>query len=221
MAKRITAKQKEEIKWNFINGESVNSLSKKFNFSKVTISRNLKDIIGEEKYKTLSKLNNKSETSSKKKVNQSNIVAHSAKTVSSDKENTNNYSRNHSFFIDQEFVEISPLNIEIDASRQKDITSIPLESVTFPKNVYMIINKYTELEIKPLRDFPKWNFLSSEDLNRQTIQIFVELKEAKRFCTKEEKVIKIPNPNVFQIVSPILNSRGITRIIFDDKLIAI
>ena len=85
----------------------------------------------------------------------------------------------------------------------------------------MIINKYTELEIKLLRDFPKWNFLSSEDLNRQTIQLFIDLKEAKRFCKKEEKVIKVPNTNVFQVVSPILKSRGITRMIFDEKLIAI
>ena len=70
---------------------------------------------------------------------------------------------------------------------QKDLSSIPLDSVIFPKNVYMIINKYTELEIKLLRDFPKWNFLSSEDLNRQTIQLFIDLKEAKRFCKKEER----------------------------------
>ena len=104
---------------------------------------------------------------------------------------------------------------------QKDLSSIPLDSVIFPKNVYMIINKYTELEIKLLRDFPKWNFLSSEDLNRQTIQLFIDLKEAKRFCKKEEKVIKVPNTNVFKIVAPILVKKGISRIVSGEKLISL
>ena len=33
--------------------------------------------------------------------------------------------------------------------------------------------------------------------------------------------IKVPNTNVFKIVSPILKSRGITRIICEDKLISL
>ena len=38
---------------------------------------------------------------------------------------------------------------------------------------------------------------------------------------KEQKVIKVPNTEVFKIVAPQLISRGISRIISDDKLIAL
>ena len=78
-----------------------------------------------------------------------------------------------------------------------------------------------ELAIKYLKDYPDWQFLSEEELNRKTIEIFLDLKEAKRSCNKEQKVIKVPNTEVFKIVAPLLVSRGISRIVSTDKLISL
>ena len=47
------------------------------------------------------------------------------------------------------------------------------------------------------------------------------MKIAKRFCNKEQKVIKVPNTEVFKIVAPILVSRGISRIVNEDCLISL
>ena len=85
----------------------------------------------------------------------------------------------------------------------------------------MIVDKKIELETKLLKDFPEWQFLSQSELNRKTIEIFLDLKTARRFCNKEQKVIKVPNTDVFKIVAPILLSRGISRIVSADKLIAL
>ena len=85
----------------------------------------------------------------------------------------------------------------------------------------MIVDHKIELETKFLREYPEWQFLSKDDLNRKTIKIYIDLKSAKRDCNKDQKVIKIPNTNVFRIVSPILISRGISRIVCDEKLIAL
>ena len=85
----------------------------------------------------------------------------------------------------------------------------------------MIVDKKIELEIKLLKDFPDWEFLPSEDLNRKTIEIYFDVKKAKTVCTKEQKVIKVPNTDVFRIVSPILISRGISRIVSPESLIAL
>jgi len=85
----------------------------------------------------------------------------------------------------------------------------------------MIVDKKIELEIKYLKDYPDWQFLSKDDLNRKTIEIFIDIKNAKRSCNKEQKVIKVPNTEVFKIVAPILISRGISRIVSSDKLIAL
>ena len=56
---------------------------------------------------------------------------------------------------------------------------------------------------------------------RKTIEIFFDLKIAKRFCKSDQKVIKVPNTEVFKIVAPILLSRGISRIVSSDLLIAL
>ena len=50
---------------------------------------------------------------------------------------------------------------------------------------------------------------------------FFNIKLAKSKCNKEQKVIKIPNTNVFQIVAPLLLSRGISRIVSEEELITI
>jgi len=85
----------------------------------------------------------------------------------------------------------------------------------------MIVDNKIELKTKLLRDYPDWQFLSKNELNRITIEIYFDMQVAKRFCSKEQKVIKVPNTNVFKIVAPILVSRGISRIVCPDKLIAL
>ena len=77
------------------------------------------------------------------------------------------------------------------------------------------------LEIKLLKDYPKWHFLSAEELDRKTIEIYYDLKIAKSFCGKDQKVIRVPNTEVFKIVAPILMSRGISRIVSSDNLISL
>ena len=85
----------------------------------------------------------------------------------------------------------------------------------------MIVDKNIELQTKYLKDYPDWQFMSQNELNKKTIEIYLDIKIAKRFCNKEQKVIKVPNTNVFRIAAPILIARGISRIVSADKLIAL
>ena len=203
MAKRLSNKQKEEIADNFINGQTIEELSKNFNFTKLTITRNLKQVIGEDKFKELI------------------LKSKSNKKLIHRKEKTINQISNGEFSQNETFLEIPPLNYEIDNEKQKDLSSTPISEMNFPKTVFMVVDKNIELEIKYLKDFPAWQFLSEEDLNRKTIEIFEDIKIAKNFCKKEQKVIKVPNTEVFRLVAPALISRGISRIISSDKLIAL
>ena len=130
-------------------------------------------------------------------------------------------SGHDNYFESSSFFEITPLNEEIDNLPQKDLSSIPISDMKFPKVVYMVVDKKIELEIKILKDYPDWQFLSENELNRKTIKIYFELSTAKSMCNKEQKVIKVPNPEVFKIAAPILNSRGISRLVTEDKLIAL
>jgi len=214
LAKRLSDKNKEEIINLFIDGKTIENLAIKFNCTKLTISRNLKKEFGEKRFKELTNRVNPSNLKSDNK--QKNIYID--KSV---KKQTFGEDKNEELTKMNEFMEIAPLEYEIDIAEQKDLSSVPISEIDFPKIVYMIVDKKIELEVKYLRDFPSWEFLSKEELNRKTIQIFNELKDAKRFCTKDQKVIKVPNTEVFRIVAPILLSKGISRIINEEKLIAL
>ena len=92
------------------------------------------------------------------------------------------------------------MDLEIDNAVQKDLSSVPLSEIDLPNVVFMIVNKSIELETKFLKEYPDWQFLSREELNRKTIEIFLDLKTAKRFCNKEQKVIKVPNTDVLELL---------------------
>ena len=216
MAKRLSEKQKNEIVRRFCNGCGLDELSTEFNFTKTTIQKNLKKYLGEEEYKNFNK-------KLKYKVEQNQILNKQAKTNKEDEIINNNYSIQDSetSFNLNSFVEIAPLAEEISHSTQKDLSSIPIEEITFPKVVYMIVDKNIELNIRLLKDFPEWQFLPQDDLERKTIEVYYDLKIAKRYCKKDQKVIKVPNPNVFNMVAPILISKGISRIVTSENLIAL
>ena len=222
MGKRLTEKQREEISRLFTSGVNVEDLSHQFNCTKLTISRNIKKKIGIENYNTLVIKNKSNELKiNKNKKNAYKIEKQDQNKIPNRKEDKIKDSLAKDLTLMSEFVEIAPLNLDIDNSPQKDYTSVSILEVNLPKAVYMIVDKKAELEIKYLKDYPKWQFLSQDELKRKTIEIYYDLKIAKSFCQKEQKVIKVPNTDVFKIVAPILNSRGISRIISAENLIAL
>ncbi len=224
MAKRLTEKQKEEIKINFLDNQSVDLLSEKFKCTKTTIIRNLKKSLGEIKYKEILNrlnatfdlknedllVNDNQQINEKNKINKTDDTSISINISNEDKINPF-----------ESFIEITPLDHNFEAVSQKDISSIPLSEIKLPNMVFLIVKKEIELETKYLKDYPEWQFLPQNDLQRKTIEIHFDLKTAKRICNKDQKVIKVPNTDVFRIVAPILISRGISRIVTAENLISI
>ena len=225
MPKRLSNLQKEEIINRFSSGESIDKLSEDYNCTNITIKRNLKKSLGERKYKELIFMGKSSDKLLIKENQNVSIVKDNLikKDHIGSKNNDSNTIENieEDFLEASPFIEITPLNYEIENFPQKDLSSIPINEIDFPKTVFMVVDKKIELEIKYLKDFPNWQFLSKEELDRKTIEIFDELKVAKRFCNKDQKVIKVSNTDVFRLVAPILLSKGISRIVNSDKLIAL
>ena len=225
MAKRLSEEQKKEITKRFSGGESIDKLSEDFNCTNTTIIRNLKKSLGEIKYKELTMMGKSSDQLLRKEY--LNVPINKDKLIKKDQIGNKNQDSNivenieQNFLEASSFIEITPLNYEIESSPQKDLSSIPISEIDFPKTVFMVVDKKIELEIKYLKDYPNWQFLSNEELKRKTIEIFDDLKVAKRICNKEQKIIKVSNTDVFRLVAPILLSKGISRIVNSDILIAL
>ena len=227
MPKRLTAKQKEEIVSSFKSGIAVEVLSQNYSCTNSTIIRNLKKNLGELKFKELfnqsKSIDLKSKTNFKQTKNllKTNFDNQDFKEDSNDVKILNENVTSTNFAPSDSFLEIAPVDFEIDNSSRKELSSVSLSEVEFPKVVYMIVDKGIELEVKLLKDFPGWEFLPDEDLNRKTIEIFFDLNLAKRTCNKEQKVIKVPNTDVFRIAAPVLIAKGISRIVCPENLISL
>ena len=213
MPKKLSKEEKNEIIKLFINGEKILDISEKFNFSKITITRHLKKNFSEEEFNKIKKNCQRKELD----VDISDQLNSNITNIEKESEELN-FKKS---LLDPSFIEITPLDYEIDNVPQKDLSSIPLTEVKLPKMVYMIVDNKIELQTKLLKDYPEWKFLSEDELNRNTIEIFSDIKIAKKFCIKGQKIIKVPNTDVFRITSPILLSRGISRIISAENLISL
>ena len=221
MSNKVSEIQKKEILDAFVNGTKIIELSKNFNFTVPTITRQLKNILGKEKFLEIKNC---------KKVFVEEIAKIESKKLENSQFNQDNYnnlpfSKNSSLkkseMEEQSFFEVPPLFQEVDFNIQKDITSIPISEVKFPNLVFMIVDKNIELVSNYLKELPEWSFLPEDDLNRKIIKIYSDLKNAKRECRKDQKVIKVPNTNVFKVAAPFLVARGISRIISESQLISI
>ena len=147
MAKRLS-EEKRRNSYN-TNGTSIEELAKNFKSTQLTIKRNLKKILGENEYKEFSQ--KKNYDLSKDTVNRQNISlenkdeSHLTHALESPKDEN---------FQHTAFMEITPLNYEIENSLQKDLASMPIKEVQLPNIVYMIVDKNIELAIKDLKDYP-------------------------------------------------------------------
>ena len=222
MTKRLTEKQKEEILKNFKSGISIAVLSKKYSCTKSTIIRNLKKYLGELKFKDF--LNKSKSLKERSQTNDLQKTSFDNEDIKKDSNNPKVLNKDVTalnFDPIDSFFEIPPIDFEMDNSSRKELSSVSISEIDFPKVVYMIVDKKIELEIKLLKDFPEWEFLPDNDLNRKTIEIFFDLNLAKRSCKKDQKVLKVPNVDVFRITAPVLISKGISRIVCPENLIAL
>ena len=143
-------------------------------------------------------------------------------SLSEDKKNKNHHLEESSQNFDKNFEVIAPLIVGFDfnlKNKESDFEILNYESL--PESVYMIVDKKVELDLQPISDLPEWSFLPENELKRNAILLFSNQRTAKRSCSRNQKVIKIPNTSIFQISKSYLLSRGITRLILEDSLIAL
>ena len=121
-----------------------------------------------------------------------------------------------------DFKEVAPLvsSFGFEAKEQKVDCNI-LDQDILPECVYMIVDKKVELEYQPISDLSEWSFLPEDELKRYAILLYSDQRSAKRNCSRNQRVIKIKNTNVFQISKSHLLLKGITRLIIDDSLISL
>ena len=124
--------------------------------------------------------------------------------------------------LNSNFDEIEVLSSSFDFYQKKDENDFEiLDFESLPDSVYMIVDKKVELDLHTISDLPEWSFLPESELKRTAIVLYYHQRTAKRICTRNQRVIKIPNTNIFNLSKSYLISKGVTRLILEDSLIGL
>ena len=233
ISRRLTKTEKAEILEAYRAGDNINSLAEKYNCAYNTINRTVKTLLSNSEYLLLkeerSKISNKKdkifddETVKEKKedLEYLNPLILSKDTLNNEDSSFHPDDQNNQN-IDNNFELIEPLLSSFDfnqANQKSEFEILHFESL--PEIVYMIVDKKVELDSQLISDLPEWSFLPEEELHRNAILLFANQRSAKRNCSRNQRVIKIPNTSVFKLSKSYLISKGITRLILEDSIIAL
>ena len=144
-----------------------------------------------------------------------------AEISSSELQNNDNFGQSkNNLASENKFDEIVPLLPNFDFEKE-ELEFELLNQENLPECVYMIVDKKVELEVRPISDLPEWSFLPDNELQRNAILLFSNQRTAKRNCSRNQRVIKVPNTSVFKVSKSYLLRKGITRLILEDSIIAL
>ena len=95
----------------------------------------------------------------------------------------------------------------------------PLSKATLPRTCYIVIDKFAELIVRPLKDFADLGQISGEEIQQRTLPVFDNHRVAKRFSNQRtQRVIKVPDSKVFYKTTQHLKLKGITRLLVDGNI---
>ncbi len=240
MAAKLTEIIKKEMLEGFSKGKSLTLIAKEYGCTPSTVTRAVKSFLTEAEFAELKSSRSKNKTLkdnvsnipseqnqlSKKYIVNDGIKNSKLKTENKIKDSTlvkedSNLESSLTSNDYEAFTEIIPFGIEPFSEEQKEVACKPLSSESLPNTVFMLISKNNELESKPLKEFPDWSFLPKKDQNRLAIPLFSTHRDAKHSCLRNQKILKVPDSNVFLISLSYLISKGITRLIIDESLISL
>ncbi|OWY65946.1 transposase [cyanobacterium TDX16] len=95
---------------------------------------------------------------------------------------------------------------------------LPLSEAMLPRTCYIVIDRMAELITRPLRDFGDLGQIPVQEVQQKTLPIFDNHRVARRFSSKRDRVIKVPDSRMLQKTRSQLQSKGITRLLFDGRV---
>ncbi len=108
-----------------------------------------------------------------------------------------------------------------DVVSQVNLEILPLASASLPRTCYLVIDRSSELIVKPLQEFSYLGSIPDGETQLKTLPVFDNHRIAKRFSHRREKVIKVPDGKLLQKTSSYLYDKGITRLLVKGKLYGI
>ena len=240
---RLTDSQKQELLTRYRQGESSAALADAFGCSANTVSRTVRSLLSAEEYSDLKASRArgsavKPEPVSSEPVESDAVAAQatdepvddSASALALDDaddfgaDEPDDFSEEEpsgAFAGGEEFHEVAVLPLDLPQVNTQQLHCLPFEAGVLPDSVYMLVDKTVELDPRPLSEFPELGVAGPEELDHQALCLFTSPRTAKRQCGRSQRVIKVPDTQVFAITTRYLVARGITRLLVEGSLYAL
>ena len=103
-------------------------------------------------------------------------------------------------------------------SNEPSVRVLPLSAAPLPRTCYIVIDRAAELITRPLREFSDLGQIPSPETQETTLPVFDNHRVAKRFSSKRDRVIKVPDSKVLHKARYQLQAKGITRLLIDGQV---
>ncbi len=118
---------------------------------------------------------------------------------------------------DEEFEESTPI-LKKRISGNSVVQVLPLSNANLPRTCYLVIDRSAELITRPLKEFADLGQIPNLETLENTLPVFDNHRVAKRFSTKRDRVIKVPDSKMLHKTRSHLNAKGITRLLVDGQV---
>ncbi|MGJ5673089.1 MAG: transposase [Nostochopsis sp.] len=103
-------------------------------------------------------------------------------------------------------------------SGESFVRVLPFSAANLPRTCYLVIDRSSELITRPLREFGDLGYISNLETQERTLPVFDNHRIAKRFSTKRDRVVKIPDSRMLHKARYHLQAKGITRLLIDGQV---
>ena len=242
---RLTDSQKRELVERYRSGESTAALAEAFGCSVNTVSRTARALLTPEAYEALKKERARGggagspaaeESGSQAAVQADRLQVEATPADPIDEQDSATLALDDADDFgdaledageadeepEQDFHTVAVLTGQISLEMESPAPACrPMGPGVLPESVYMLVDKLVELDPQPLSAFQELGALAAADQDRQAIGLYASPRTAKRQCGRNQRVIKVPDSQVFERTSRYLLARGITRLVLDGTLIAL
>ncbi|BAY75778.1 hypothetical protein NIES25_22250 [Nostoc linckia NIES-25] len=118
---------------------------------------------------------------------------------------------------EDDFDELTPL-VTRRRPGEASVEVLPLSAAHLPKTCYLVIDRSSELITRPLKDFGDLGQIPNLETQQRTLPVFDNHRVAKRFSTKRDRVIKVPDSKMLHKARTHLQAKGITRLLIDGQV---
>ncbi|MGA1283946.1 MAG: hypothetical protein ACO34J_07790 [Prochlorothrix sp.] len=119
---------------------------------------------------------------------------------------------------DEEEDERTPFPTLSDRRDNTLLQVLPLTSANLPDTGYLVVDRTAELVTCPLSTFEELGQIPASEANNRTLPLFDNHRVARRFSKQNQRVVKLPNPDMIHKTLGCLGAKGITRLLVDGQV---